>query len=65
MKRGCRKLHNEELTSMKSSQSIVRTINSRKIRWAWHLAGLEKTRNATITLQQRNGVLYALCAEIL
>jgi hypothetical protein len=33
-----RKLHNEELHNLYSSQSIIRMIKSRKMRWAWHVA---------------------------
>jgi hypothetical protein len=32
------KLHNDELHSLYSSPNIVRVINSRKLRWAGHLA---------------------------
>jgi hypothetical protein len=33
-----RKLHNEELRDVYSSQSIIRIIKSRRMRWAGHLA---------------------------
>jgi hypothetical protein len=33
-----RKLHNEEINDLYSSPSIIRTIKSRKKRWAGHLA---------------------------
>jgi hypothetical protein len=32
--RGCRKLHNEELHNLYSSQSMIRMIKSRRMRWA-------------------------------
>jgi hypothetical protein len=40
-----RKLHNEELHNLYSSLNIIRMIKSRKMRWAWHVARMEK-RNA-------------------
>jgi hypothetical protein len=33
-----RKLYNEELHNLYSSQSIIRIIKSRRMRWAGHLA---------------------------
>ena len=33
-----RKLHNEELNDLYSSPNIVRVINSRRMRWAGHVA---------------------------
>jgi hypothetical protein len=35
---GCKKLHNEELHDLYSSPSIIRTIKSRRMRWAGHVA---------------------------
>jgi hypothetical protein len=35
---GWRKLHNEELHNLYSSQSIIRMIKSRRMRWARHVA---------------------------
>jgi hypothetical protein len=35
---GWRKLHNEELHKLHPSPSIIRMINSRKMRWAGHVA---------------------------
>jgi hypothetical protein len=35
---GWRKLHNEELHNLYSSPSIIRTIKSMGMRWAWHVA---------------------------
>jgi hypothetical protein len=40
-----RKLHNEELCELYSSPSIIRIIKSRRMRWAGHVARMEK-RNA-------------------
>jgi hypothetical protein len=45
MKGGLRKLHNEELHNWYSSPGIITMIKSRRMRWAWHVARLEK-RNA-------------------
>jgi hypothetical protein len=41
-----RKLHNEELRDLYSSQSIIRIIKSRRIRWAGHVARMGEKRNA-------------------
>jgi hypothetical protein len=35
---GWRKLHNEELHNLYSSPSIIRMIESRRMRWAGHVA---------------------------
>jgi hypothetical protein len=43
---GCRKLHNEELHNLSSSPSITGIIKSRRIRWAGHVAQIEKKRDA-------------------
>jgi hypothetical protein len=40
-----KKLHNEELCDLYSSPSIIRIIKSRRMRWAGHVARMEK-RNA-------------------
>jgi hypothetical protein len=40
-----RKLHNKELHDLYSSPSIIRIIKSRSMRWAGHVARMEK-RNA-------------------
>jgi hypothetical protein len=39
-----RKLHNEELNDLYSSPSIIRIINSRRMRWAGHVARMEKRK---------------------
>jgi hypothetical protein len=42
---GWRKLHNEELHNLYSSPSIIRTIKSRSMRWAGHVARMGGKRN--------------------
>jgi hypothetical protein len=39
-------LHNEELHSLYSSPSIIRMIESRRMRWAGHVAQMGERRNA-------------------
>jgi hypothetical protein len=39
---GWRKLHNEELHNLYSSPSIIRMIKSRSMRWAGHVARMDK-----------------------
>jgi hypothetical protein len=39
-----RKLHNDELHNLYSSQNIVRVIKSRRMRWAGHVARMEDGR---------------------
>jgi hypothetical protein len=41
-----RKLHVEELRDLYSSPSIIRIINSRRMRWAGHVARMGEKRNA-------------------
>jgi hypothetical protein len=41
-----RKLHNEELHDLYSSQSIIRIIKSWRMRWAGHVARMGEKRNA-------------------
>jgi hypothetical protein len=43
---GSGKLHNEELHNLYSSLSIIRIIKSMRMRWAGHVACMEKKRNA-------------------
>jgi hypothetical protein len=40
-----RKLHNEKLCDLYSSQSIIRIIKSRRMRWAGHVARMGEKRN--------------------
>jgi hypothetical protein len=40
-----RKLHNKELHNLYSSPSIIRIINSRKMRWAGHVARMGEKKN--------------------
>jgi hypothetical protein len=39
-------LHNEELPKLYSSPSIIRSIKSRRRRWAGHIALMREKRNA-------------------
>jgi hypothetical protein len=39
-------LHNEELRDLYSSQSIIRIIKSRRMRWAGHVVRTGEKRNA-------------------
>ena len=41
-----RRLHNEELHSLYRSPNIVRVIESRRVRWAGHIARMEEGRSA-------------------
>ena len=41
-----RKLHNAELHALNSSPNIIRSLNSRRLRWAGRLASMEQSRNA-------------------
>jgi hypothetical protein len=43
---GWRKLHNEELCNLYSSQGIIRMIKSGRIRWSGHVARMGPKRNA-------------------
>jgi hypothetical protein len=40
---GWRRLHNEELHNMYSSQTIIRMIKSRRMRWAGHVARMGRS----------------------
>jgi hypothetical protein len=40
----CRKLHNDELHSLYSSQNIVMVIKSRRMRWAGHVSRMGEGR---------------------
>ena len=41
-----RKLHNAELHALYFSPNIIRNLKSRRLRWAGHVARMEKSRNA-------------------
>ena len=43
---GWRRLHNEELHSLYRSPKIVRMVKYRRLRWAGHVARMEKGRSA-------------------
>jgi len=42
--RDWRKLHNEDLSDLHSSPNIIRVTNSRRMRWAGHVALMEERR---------------------
>jgi hypothetical protein len=49
-------LHNEELHNLYASPNIVMLINSRKMRWANHIAHMGETRNAyDISVEKTGG----------
>ena len=41
-----KKLHNEELNNLYHSPNIVRVIKSRRLRWAGHVARMERVKTA-------------------
>ena len=41
-----RKLHNSELHALYSSPNIIRSLKSRRLRWAGHVARMEQSINA-------------------
>ena len=41
-----RKLHNAELQALYSSPNLIRSLKSRRLRWAGHVARMEQSRNA-------------------
>jgi hypothetical protein len=43
-KREWRRLHNDVLNDLHSSQNIIRVIESRRMRWARHVAHMEDKR---------------------
>jgi hypothetical protein len=50
---GWRKLHNEELHNLYSSPNIRRTIKSRWVKWAGHVAGMGEKWNAYKVLVEK------------
>jgi hypothetical protein len=51
--RSWRKLHNDELHNLYSSPNIVRVINSRRMRWAGHVACMGEGRGVYMVLVGR------------
>ena len=49
-----RRLHNEELHSLYRTPKIVRVITSSRLRWAGHVARMEKVRSAFKILTGNN-----------
>jgi hypothetical protein len=43
---GCKKLHNEVIHNLYSSQSLIRMIKSRRMRWTGHVVCMEEKSNA-------------------
>ena len=43
--RECRTLHNAELFALHSSPNIIRSVKSRRLSWAGHVARMEQARN--------------------
>ena len=41
-----RKLHNAELHALYSSPNIIRSLKSRRLRWAGHVVRMDQSRNA-------------------
>jgi hypothetical protein len=42
---GWRRLHNEAIHQLYTSQDVIRVIKSRRMRWAAHIACMEEVRN--------------------
>ena len=42
-----RRMHNEKLCDLHNSPSVVWSINSRGVGWAWHVASMEARSGAT------------------
>jgi len=42
---GWRRLNNEELRNLYTSENVIRVIKSRRIRWVGHVARMRKLRN--------------------
>jgi hypothetical protein len=38
---GWRKMYTEEMDNLYSSPDVIRMINSRRMRWMWHMAQIE------------------------
>jgi hypothetical protein len=50
-----RKLHNEELNDLYSSPSIIRIIKSKRMRWAGHVARMEKRNSYRLLVAKPEG----------
>jgi hypothetical protein len=50
---GWRKLHNDEIHNLYSSRSVIRIINSRRMRWARHEARMGNKKNLYRILVQK------------
>ena len=48
-----RKLHNSELNALYSSPNIIRSLKSRRLRWAGHVARMGQSRNAHRVLVEK------------
>ena len=48
-----RKLHSAELHALYSSPNIIRSLKSRRLRWAGHVARMEQPRNAYTVLVRK------------
>jgi hypothetical protein len=53
-----RQLHNEELSDLYSSPSIIRMINSRRVRWVGHVARMGGKRNALLECNTSEENIY-------
>ena len=49
-----RKLHNAALHALYSSPNIIRSLKSRRLRWAGHVAHMEQSRNAYRVLVRKS-----------
>jgi hypothetical protein len=64
-----RKLHNEELRNFFSPPSIITMINSKRIRWAGHVARMWEKRNAyrilvgKLKVKRPLGIPRSKCAD--
>jgi hypothetical protein len=52
-----RKLHNEELPKLYSSQNIIRQIKARRIRWAGHVARMGERKVYKVLVGKPDGKL--------
>jgi hypothetical protein len=52
---GWRKLHNEEVHNLYSSPSIIRMVESRRMRWKGHVARMGETNECGILIGKPEG----------